>query len=43
MSNQELYMRSRQAFIDAQTSLRAQRELLQGITTGGRYGNGLKD
>lgn len=42
MSNQELYRRSRQAAADAQTLLRAQRELLQGITAGNRYGNGLK-
>lgn len=42
MSNQELYRRSRQAAADAQTSLRAQRELLQDITAGNRYGNGLK-
>jgi hypothetical protein len=36
MSNQELYLRSRQAAIDAQTSLRAQRELLQGLPAGNR-------
>jgi hypothetical protein len=42
MSNQELYRRSRQAAADAQTLLRAQRELLQGITAGNRCGNGSK-
>ncbi len=42
MSNQELYRRSRQAADDAQTCLRAQRELLQGITAGNRYGTGLE-
>ncbi len=38
MSNQDLYLRSRQAAASAQTSLQAQRERLQGISTG----NGLK-
>jgi hypothetical protein len=36
MSNQELYQRSRQAAVDARTSLQAQRELLQGLPTGNR-------
>ncbi len=36
MSNQELYLRSRQAATDAQTSLQAQRELLQGLPAGNR-------
>ncbi len=42
MSNQELYHRSRQAAADVRTSLQAHRELLQGLTAGNRYGNGLK-
>ncbi|MBD0255714.1 MAG: hypothetical protein ICV83_08340 [Cytophagales bacterium] len=42
MSNQELYMRSRQAAADAQTLLQAQRERLQGITAGNRFDTGLK-
>jgi uncharacterized protein (DUF3084 family) len=42
MSNQDLYLRSRQAAADAQNCLQAQREQLQGIATGNRYGSGLK-